>query len=184
MSLSPPSARNRSRGAFLAALVLFTTLAVAQPAMAHSVLVSSDPAKDSSIASPPAAVTLVFNEPLDRGFTELTVLGPDGSSHWEGGAPVVAGEKLSASLRPLGAAGIYTVKYRVVSADGHPVSGSVPFTLTKGGAGTAAAEPVVRTETAVAAPATDDAMPVWPWIAGAVLIAIAGAFVARLIAKP
>jgi methionine-rich copper-binding protein CopC len=183
MSLSPPSARNRLRGAFVAALVLFTSLAVVQPAMAHSVLVSSDPAKDSSIASAPATVTLVFNEPLDRGFTELAVLGPDGSSHWEGGAPVVTGEKLSAPLRTLGNAGVYTVKYRVVSADGHPVSGSVPFTLTTAGSGKAA-DPVVRTETAVARPAVDDSMPVWPWIAAAVLVAIAGVFVARLIAKP
>lgn len=178
MSLSP-------RGAFVAALVLaFTALAGTQPAMAHSVLVSSDPAKDSSIASAPSVVTLVFNEPLDRGFTELAVLGPDGSSHWEGGAPVVTGEKLSAPLRPLGAAGVYTVKYRVVSADGHPVSGSVPFTLTAAGPGTAAADPVVRTDTAVARPATDDSVPMWPWIGGAALVAVAGAFVARLIAKP
>lgn len=125
MSLIRPSARNRPQGAFVAALVLFTTLAGVQPALAHSVLVSSDPTKDSSIASAPSTVTLVFNEPLDRGFSELTVLGPDGSSHWEGGAPVVTGEKLSAPLRALGAAGSYTVKYRVVSADGHPVSGSV-----------------------------------------------------------
>lgn len=182
MSLSPPSSRNRRRGGFVAALVLFTAPAVAQPAMAHSVLVSSDPAKDSSIATAPAAVTLVFNEPLDRGFTELTVLGPDGSSHWEGGTPVVTGEKLSAPLRALGAAGVYTVKYRVVSADGHPVSGSVPFTLTTVGQGAAAAAPVTRTETAVARPETDDSMPVWPWLAAALLIAIAGAFVARRIA--
>jgi methionine-rich copper-binding protein CopC len=184
MSLFRSSARNRLHGAFVATLVLFTTLAGVQPAMAHSVLVSSDPAKDSSIASAPPAVTLVFNEPLDRGFTELAVLGPDGTSHWEGGPPAITGEKLSAPLRALGAAGVYTVKYRVVSADGHPVSGSVPFTLITAGSGVAAADPVVRTDTAVARPAVDDSMPVWPWIAGAVLVAIAGAFVARLIAKP
>lgn len=175
MPLFPSSVRN----AVMAASVLFMALAGAQPAMAHSVLVSSDPAKDASLASAPAAVTLVFNEPLDRGFTELAVLGPDGTSHWEGGPPVVTGEKLSAPLRALGSAGVYTVKYRVVSADGHPVSGAVPFTLTTAGLGTAAA-PKVRTETAV----VDDNVPVWPWIAGAALVALAGAFVARRIAKP
>ncbi|MFD5244623.1 copper resistance protein CopC [Amycolatopsis sp. NPDC058340] len=179
MSLFPPSVRNAPRGAALAIAVLFMALACAQPAMAHSVLVSSDPAKEASLDSAPAVVTLVFNEPLDRGFTELAVLGPDGTSHWEGGPPVVTGEKLSAPLRPLGAAGVYTVKYRVVSADGHPVSGSVPFTLTTAGPGTAAV-PKVRSETAVA----DDTVPVWPWIAGAALVALAGAFVARRIAKP
>ncbi|MFJ8910859.1 copper resistance protein CopC [Amycolatopsis sp. NPDC102389] len=183
MPLFPPSVRNVPRGAVIAASVLFMALAGAQPAMAHSVLVSSDPAKDSSFASAPAAVTLVFNEPLDRGFTELAVLGPDGTSHWEGGEPVVTGEKLSAPLRALGAAGVYTVKYRVVSADGHPVSGSVPFTLTTAGPGTAAA-PKPRTDTAAALPAADDSVPLWPWIAGAVLVALAGAFTARLIAKP
>lgn len=183
MSLFRSSARTRLRGAFVAALVLFTTLAGGRPALAHSVLVSSDPVKDSSIATAPPVVTLVFNEPLDHGFTELAVLGPDGTSHWEGGAPTIVAEKLSAPLRTLGAAGVYTVKYRVVSADGHPVSGSVPFTLTTSGAGTAV-DPVVQTDTAVVRPAADDAMPVWPWIAGAVLVAIAGVFVARRIAKP
>lgn len=184
MSLSRPSARTRLYGVFVSALVLFMALAGVQPAMAHSVLVSSDPAKDSSLAAAPPAVTLVFNEPLDSGFTELAVLGPDGSSHWEGGAPAIAGEKLSAPLRALGAAGVYTVKYRVVSADGHPVSGSVPFTLTGAGGGTAA-DSVVRKESAAAAgPAEGDSMPVWPWITGAGMLAVLGAFVARVIAKP
>ncbi|UMP05890.1 copper resistance CopC family protein [Amycolatopsis sp. EV170708-02-1] len=183
MPLFPPLVRNVPRGAALATTVLFLALACAQPAMAHSVLVSSDPAKDSSLASAPAAVTLVFNEPLDSGFTELTVLGPDGTSHWEGGKPVITGEKLSAPLRALGAAGVYTVRYRVVSADGHPVSGSVPFTLTTAGPGTAAA-PKVRTDTAAALPPSDDSLPVWPWIAGSALVALAGVFVARRIAKP
>lgn len=42
-------------------------------------------------------------------------------------------------LRALGSAGVYTAGYRVVSADGHPVSGSITFTLRAPGTATAPA---------------------------------------------
>ena len=181
-------------GTAMALSALFL-LATAPTAGAHSVLMSSTPAKDSSIATAPAQVVLEFNEPLSRGFTELSVIGPDGKSHWETGAATITGDKLGNGLRPLGPAGRYTMTYHVISADGHPVSGAVPFTLTVAGPKTAtplpaadippsAAGPIVA---AVAAPATGDnaaasgSVPVWPWIAGAVVLLAAGVLVARRI---
>ena len=62
----------------------------------------------------------------------------------------------------LGAAGDYTIAYRVTSADGHPVSGTVPFTLTEAGSGTPAST--------VAATADDGGIPVWPFVVGAVVV--------------
>ncbi len=42
---------------------------------------------------------------------------------------------VSVALRPLGPTGTYTVNYRATSADGHVVSGSWSFDLTRAGTG-------------------------------------------------
>ena len=80
-----------------------------------------------------------------------------------------------------GPAGEYTVGYRVLSTDSHPVQGAVRFALTAPGPGTAAA-PAPSGDgapDAVAAPdrsastangSDSGGTPVWPWIAGAVLL--------------
>ncbi|MGW7531014.1 copper resistance CopC family protein [Amycolatopsis sp. NPDC054798] len=151
-------------------------------AEAHSFLESSTPAPGSSVASAPARVSLTFNEPLDSGFAELTVLGPDGTTHWEAAAPTTSGAVVSAPVKPLGPAGKYTVKYRIVSADGHPVSGSYSFTLTKAGAGAAPPSPAPPATPAAQATA-DDNLPAWVWIAAAAVLLIAGGTVAARLSR-
>jgi hypothetical protein len=106
------------------------------------------------------------------------VIGPDGSA-WQAGEPRVEGADVTMALRPLGPAGRYEVQYRVVSSDGHPVEGVVAFTLTAPGTGTATPPP-----SALAAPSAAPAEgggggpPVWPWIAGAVVLVAAGVVLA------
>jgi methionine-rich copper-binding protein CopC len=152
----------------------------APAADAHSVLVSSSPAEDAAVAVAPAEVALEFNEPVENRFTELAVLGPDGTSHWEAGPASVVDARVSAPLRPLGPAGGYTIRYRVTSADGHPVSGAIPFRLTV--AGPASAIPAAAALTA-AAPAGDGSMPLWPWITGGAVLLGTGFAVARRLAR-
>jgi hypothetical protein len=79
-------------------------------------------------------------------------------------------------VRELGPRGVYTIGYRVVSADGHPVSGKVTFTLTKAGNGT----PAANNEDAQAAPleSEDSGLPIWVWLVGAAVLLGAGLFVA------
>ena len=68
-------------------------------------------------------------------------------------------------LRALGSAGVYTAGYRVVSADGHPVSGSITFTLRA--PGTATAEEARQPGTADPGEQDDGGLPVWVWLLGA-----------------
>jgi methionine-rich copper-binding protein CopC len=192
---SKPTGPLRGFRMFSAVVLGMLTLVLTAPAAsAHSVLESSAPAKDSSIATAPAEVVLQFNEPLDTGFTELAVLGPDGASHWEGGTPVITGPKLSAPLKPLGPAGKYTVHYRIVSSDGHPVFGTFAFTLTSAGPATTTSVPAAPTQPGssgmdvsaanMSAPSDDGGgVPVWPWVGGAVALLIAGAVVAVRIGR-
>jgi copper resistance protein C len=159
----------------VACLVL---LGLATPASAHNNLVSSTPAENSSMADGPTTIELVFDKPVQKGegLNTVSVTGPDHTG-WKTGDVDISGNKATASLDELGPAGKYQVEYRVVSADGHPVSGEVPFTLTKSGNGTS----IATTE-------TDEGgggLPIWVWIVGAVAVLGAGLTVAlRIGSKP
>ena len=62
----------------------------------------------------------------------------DGSgTAWQVGTAQVVDGTVTQPLTTLGAAGTYQVTYRVVAADGHPVTGSYTFTLTADGGGSA-----------------------------------------------
>ncbi|WNV91950.1 copper resistance protein CopC [Umezawaea sp. Da 62-37] len=160
-------------------------LGVAGPALAHNVLVSSDPLAGSSVETGPSSVTLTFDQPVNGGpgLNAISVVSPDGG-HWEGvGEPTVRDNTVTAQLRPLGPAGEYTISYRILSADGHPVTESLKFTLTKAGSGT----PAPASEIAKADPAGTAAgstgensggVPIWVWILGAVVLLGGGVFLA------
>src|SRR6202000_2848533 len=108
-----------------------------------------------------------FNEQLQTSFAAMAVVGPDGKL-WSVGEPTVQGAVVSVGVRPLGPIGSYTVNYRVTSADGHVVSGSWSFRLTVAGTGTPGP---------AAQPADDsaDAVPIWPFVLGAVVLVGGGA---------
>lgn len=184
------------RGAVVTMLCGLALLLGAGPALAHTRLESSDPADGASLATAPERVSLTFNETMQPGFTTLTVVGPD-QAHYETGDVTANGDTVSIAVRPLGPTGGYQIGYRVVSEDGHPVSGSVGFTLTTAGPGSAAASPAttgaaapapapsapVAAESAPAQPAGDGGAPIWPWIVGAVVLVVGGVVAALRLAR-
>ena len=106
----------------------------AAPAWAHSKLDASNPADGADVATPPASVSLTFDEDVQAGFTVMTLIGPDGKDY-HSGSVTETDETVTVNALPLGPAGVYQIGYRVVSADGHPVSGKTSFTLTVAGPG-------------------------------------------------
>ncbi|MEU8395954.1 copper resistance protein CopC [Nonomuraea sp. NPDC048892] len=163
------------------------------PAQAHNVLISSDPRDGSTLAASPERVTLVFDQAVRQGYAQVGVTGADGSS-WADGSPEVAAERVSVKVRPLPGGGSYTVGYRILSADGHPVTGKISFTLAAGAsavttgqaapaAPTGQAAPAGQTGAAGSAEAAEAAanggagMAV-VWIVGALLVLAAGTAVA------
>ncbi|WP_428965814.1 copper resistance CopC family protein [Micromonospora fluostatini] len=117
------------RGVVVAALAATAlTLAPASPAAAHNTLQSSTPTRDARLTTAPAQVTLRFLQPLNPAFTTI-VLSDAGQRRVATGEPAVTGPTGSITIdQPLGN-GTYTVAYRVVSADGHPVQGAYRFTV-------------------------------------------------------
>ncbi|GAA3860554.1 copper resistance protein CopC [Saccharothrix violaceirubra] len=149
-------------------------LATAAPASAHNVLISSDPKDGATLESGPKEITLTFDQPVQggEGFNTITVKAPDGTQ-WQGdGQPTVKDNSVRFPIRTLGDAAEYTVTYRILSADGHSVPGSLKFTTTKAGGGTPA--PV---ETATGAESSGG-IPIWVWIVGAVVLLGGGVFFA------
>ncbi|MGV9294437.1 copper resistance CopC family protein [Amycolatopsis sp. NPDC003676] len=159
-------------------------IGLATPALAHDTLVGSTPADKSTVDTAPSAVELKFNESVQQGTELNTVAVTDARhNHWEAGPAVVKGSAVTVPLRTLGAAGEYTVDYRIVSEDGHPVSGSITFTLNKPPAAPATAAAAPRS--AVAAPSEPDGtgLPVWVWILGAAVLLGIGLTVALRVGK-
>ena len=144
-------------------------LGAAGSAAAHAARIAADPVENAELTQTPPRVSATFNEAMQSQFAAMTVVGPDGNL-WSTGEPQVEGAVISVGVRPLGPSGTYTVNYRATSADGHVVSGSWSFRLTVASTGTPG-------PSAAAAPETppDDAIPMWPFYVGAVVIVGAGA---------
>jgi methionine-rich copper-binding protein CopC len=105
------------------------------PASAHTALRSSSPASGEALAAPPKQVRLDFTEALSITPPPQVAVTLGGQTVPSG--PVrVDGTTLTAPVTAAGP-GTYTVAYRVVAADGHPVQGTVTFTVTGGGLPTA-----------------------------------------------
>lgn len=125
--------RSMSRAVLFLAATLFAALvAAAGSASAHGSLDFSDPADGATVKTAPAAITLVFGENVDPATTEVAVTGPNGAPANDS-APSIAGLTVSSRFVP-GPDGTYTVSYKVISADGTPVTGLIHFTLATGGA--------------------------------------------------
>ena len=118
-----------------AALALATTIAFAPAASAHDELTGTMPKNGATVTSAPSSLELTFAEkPLAVG-NQISVKAPDGST--SKATPKVDGSTVSAPFAGHGD-GAYTVTWRVVSSDGHPISGSYTFTLKGGTASTGA----------------------------------------------
>ncbi|ADU10204.1 MULTISPECIES: copper resistance CopC family protein [Micromonospora] len=148
--------RTRSVTALLAAALTALLLVPATPAAAHNSLQEATPARDARLTAAPTQVTLRFLQGLNPSFTTITV--SDAAQRTvPTSAPAVDGATGTVTIdEPLGN-GTYTVAYRVVSRDGHPVQGSYRFTVADPAApAPSAPASAAPTPTAVAASAGVD----------------------------
>jgi methionine-rich copper-binding protein CopC len=103
------------------------TSAVLPSAAAHAELESTTPTAGSTLTTAPTRVVLRFGENIKDVGDGVVVTAPDGT-RVDTGETVVRGSSATQRLDELTAAGSYTVRYRIVSADGHAVSSSFAFT--------------------------------------------------------
>ena len=106
----------------------WAALAVLLPgaALAHTHLMRSDPADQAALAQSPRAATLVFAEPVT--LTALRIESAAGLRQDIKPLPAGAKAELSVALPAL-QPGHYTLRWRVLSDDGHVVSGQIRFSV-------------------------------------------------------
>ncbi|MER7994844.1 copper resistance CopC family protein [Micromonospora chalcea] len=157
--------RTRTVSALLAALFTAALLLVpATPAAAHNSLQEATPARDARLTTAPTQVTLRFLQRLNPAFTTIT-LRDSTDRQVPASAPVVDGATGTVTIEEPLANGTYTVAYRVVSRDGHPVQGSYRFTVADPAAPPAAApspatpSPAASADVSAGAAAGADASP-------------------------
>jgi copper transport protein len=114
----------------LAAAVLLA-LALPAAAGAHASLVRTDPPDGSVLRRSPAAVRIVFDDVVRRG-PGIEAIRNGGRSVLAGAAHVAGGRTLVIPLRPQLADGDYSVRWAIVSDDGHLESGVLAFAVGVG----------------------------------------------------
>jgi copper transport protein len=128
--------------------VVFGLLAGTGSASAHAALIGTDPEQGAVIATMPATVSLTFSEPVVVAPDGVRIFGPDGAEVDDGhathlgSAPTVGVRLVSHPAQQ----GTFTVSWRVISADSHPVAGAFTFsvghpTMTQPGRATAIPPP-------------------------------------------
>lgn len=120
-----------------AAALAFAILAVGAPAAyAHAQLEGTSPARGAVLQTQPKAVVFRFGESVEGNFGAVRVFDAKGARVDDGKVvhPGGRGSEVAVGLRPNLAHGTYTATYRVISADSHPVSGGVVFSIGHGGA--------------------------------------------------
>ena len=101
-------------------------------ASAHATLESSSPADGQSVLTSPSEIRITFSETVTTISGGLSVLNADGKTVDTGNSEIVGGRTLVAPISETLSDGTYVATYRVLSADGHPVSGSLLFAVGAG----------------------------------------------------
>lgn len=112
---------------FVALLVAALSVLAFAPASAHDQLVSSNPEDGAKLDQQPEWIEMTFSGEVQEVGSEVKVEidGTDVSA----GELAVDGTKLTVALPDNLKPGEYTVIWRVVSSDGHPISGEYGFTI-------------------------------------------------------
>lgn len=196
--MSPPRV---ALSAVLAGLLLVSV--PTSVAVAHDELIGSTPEDGAMLREAPEELRLTYSGAIAEVGAEVQVTGPDGAVE---GDLAIEGFDVVHTLPDDLESGDYEIVWRVTSADGHPISGELGFSLA--GAVTAAEPADEDTATAAATPpdgadatvgpeasARTDApvseapgdqggaggLPTWAWVAvGVALVALGGVAVTAI----
>lgn len=183
------------RAATVAAVVLALLGLAVGGASAHEDLAASAPGDGQVLTVPPQQVTLTFTAAVPPGSAQIEVRGPGGASVTSG--PTAVDGEVVVQPVDITRNGAYLLSYRIVSGDGHPVTGEVSFSYTgadASGAGSTAGgdspegavggdssqDPVAGSSSVESAAAADSGVSplLWWMLGGAVAVVAVLAFLA------
>ena len=105
-------------------------LALASSARAHSLLLESAPAADALLAAPPPEISLRFNNRIEKKLSTIRLLDERGGVRPLAMLADGPADRLTATVPSL-APGAWRVEWRVLSTDGHVVSGRFSFRVAR-----------------------------------------------------
>jgi copper transport protein len=119
-----------------AALLLVAVLIAPAGASAHALLLDGVPQRGATLREQPRQVVLRFSESVEANFGALRIFDAQANRVDDGRTlhPGGSGSRLAVGLKPGLPDGTYVATYRVISADSHPVSGGLVFSVGAPGA--------------------------------------------------
>ena len=132
----------------VAALAALFLIFSAPLSLAHGQIVSTYPLKDSKSSPAPSQVWIEFDGQLQliEGEVVNTLKVTDSTGLVVSSEEaVIEGARISTQISDQSVGGVFTVQYRIVSEDGHPVEGSYTFEASPGFEATEMIEPVTTT---------------------------------------
>ena len=103
---------------------------LAPSAIAHAIIIKSEPAVGSTVAGPKVAIRLQYNSRIDARRSRLSIGSPDGRERTLSLLPQPEVDSLAAEVDYL-APGAYRLHWQVLSVDGHITRGDIPFRVTE-----------------------------------------------------
>jgi copper transport protein len=119
---------------FMASMVLFL-FSFPLLTSAHAYIVKSSPSENQVLSKSPKKVTIQFDESIQTVFHTLKVTDMNGKQVDVGNSHISSKNSsiIECSLKPHLSEGTYRIEWKVVSSDGHPVDGVIPFGIGEGG---------------------------------------------------
>jgi methionine-rich copper-binding protein CopC len=117
----------------LLVVCLFAVIAMflmAHSAMAHAILLESNPSINSAVAGPNIPIKLRFNVRIDATRSRLTLVKPDASTQSLAIAKDGPADALASQAQGL-LPGEYRIRWQVLASDGHITRGEIPFQVTQ-----------------------------------------------------
>ena len=120
---------------WLVIAVVLAALTATPAAFAHAILQESNPGSNSVVRTSPKTVSLRFNEAVETAFGSIRVYDCGGGRVDSGTISRPTKDSVAVAIERKLAQGTYTVTWRVISADSHPVAGAFVFNVKKANAG-------------------------------------------------
>lgn len=124
---------------------LLLVLSGTSAAYGHAGLTSSNPEDGSQLSAPPTSVEFTFNEELLPDTVEIAVT-TEAAGLIAGTEFATVGPTVQVTWPQDLPDDTYKVAYRVVSNDGHPITGAITFSYTGSGAPAAVESEIVESE--------------------------------------
>ena len=139
----------------LTAVVVAMFIAIPAPAAAHAALATSNPVDGAQLDQMPSAVSITLNEKVRTPAFLVVTDERDARVNSDQVQVGSDGKTVISEVLTDAGAGEYSMSYRVVSEDGHPVTGTIGFTVDQPSS-PSPADPAQSPSPSPSTPATDD----------------------------